>query len=73
MGNKYTVKQHRLLCGMTQEAVSEKLGVHVNTYAAWEKNPEKISIATSKMLATIFNVSVDNIIFLPNDSTKCRV
>ena len=73
MGNKFTIKQHRLLKGMTQEAVSEKLGVHVNTYAAWEKNPEKISIATSKMLATIFNVSVDDIIFLPSNSTKYRL
>ena len=73
MGNKFTIKQHRLLKDMTQEAVSEKLGVHVNTYAAWEKNPEKISIATSKMLATIFNVSVDDIIFLPSNSTKCRL
>jgi len=73
VGNKFTVKQHRLIKGMTQENVSEKLGVHVNTYASWEKDPERISIATSKMLAAIFNVSVDDIIFLPYDSTKCRM
>lgn len=63
MGNKFTLKQHRLLKDMTQEAVSEKLGVHVNTYAAWEKSPEKVSIASAKMLAAIFDVSVDDIFF----------
>jgi len=43
--------------------MAEKIGVHVNTYASWEENPEKISIGKAKDIAGALNLSVNEIFF----------
>ena len=63
MTEKLTVKQHRLIREISQEEMAEKVGVHVQTYRAWEENPEKISIAKAKKIATAFNISINEIFF----------
>jgi len=60
---KLTVKQHRLIREISQEEMAEKVGVHVQTYRAWEENPEKISIAKAKKIATAFGISINDIYF----------
>ena len=60
---KLTVKQHRLIREISQEEMAEKVGVHVQTYRAWEENPEKISIAKAKKIAAAFNISINEIFF----------
>ena len=63
MAEKLTVKQHRLIREISQEEMAEKVGVHVQTYRAWEENPEKISIAKAKKIATAFGISINDIYF----------
>ena len=46
-------------------------GVHRNTYAAWEENPDDISVGNAKIIAKALHESVDTI-FFNNESTKCR-
>ncbi len=63
MIQKLTLKQRRLIEGLTQTQMAEKIGVHVNTYASWEENPEKISIGKAKDIAGALNLSVNEIFF----------
>jgi len=63
LAEKLTVKQHRLIREISQEEMAEKVGVHVQTYRAWEENPEKISIAKAKKIATAFGISINDIYF----------
>lgn len=66
-----TVKQWRLAKGISQEQMAEACGVHRNTYASWEENPEDISVKNAKIIASALGESVD-LIFFNNNSTKCR-
>lgn len=63
MTEKLTVKQHRLVREISQEEMAERIGVHVQTYRAWEENPEKISIEKAKKIAAAFDVSPNEIFF----------
>ncbi|GIP02057.1 hypothetical protein J28TS4_04640 [Paenibacillus lautus] len=58
-----TVKKARLLSGMTQKDVAEVLGVHVQTYMKWEKNPEEMSIGTAKQFSRLVKFGFDEIFF----------
>lgn len=60
---KLTLKQARLLSDLTQKEVAEILGVHVQTYMKWERNPEDMSVGTAKQLSKIFNVDFEEIFF----------
>lgn len=52
--------------------MASKYGVHRNTYAAWEENPDEISaVGNAKIIAKALKESVDTIFFNSN-STKCR-
>lgn len=63
MTQKLTVKQHRLIREISQEEMADKIGIHVQTYRAWEENPEKISIAKAKKIAAAFGISINDIFF----------
>jgi len=58
---KLTIKQHRLIREISQEEMADKIGIHVQTYRAWEEKPEKISIAKAKKIAAVFNISISEI------------
>lgn len=58
-----TIKQWRLAKEISQEKMAEKCGVHRNTYAAWEDNPDDISVKNAKIIAKAFNESVNTIFF----------
>lgn len=62
---KMTIKQWRRVKDYTQEYMAEMCGVHRNTYAAWEENPEKIPIGAALTLADVLQVSIEDIIFWP--------
>lgn len=66
-----TLKQWRLAKEISQEEMAAKCKVHRNTYAAWEENPDNISVGNAKIIANALHESVDTI-FFNNDSTKCR-
>ncbi len=58
-----TMKQWRLAKGISQEVMAKRCGVHRNTYAAWEDNPDNVSIKHAKLIASALNESVDVIFF----------
>lgn len=58
-----TVKQARLLAGYTQKQIADILGVHVQTYMKWERNPGEMSISTAKQFSKIVGRGFDEIFF----------
>lgn len=60
---KLSIKQLRMVRGLTQEQMAERVGVHRNTYASLEENPEKISIGLAKRIAAALEVSPNGIFF----------
>ncbi len=66
-----TMKIARISADMTQEQVAAKMGVHTQTYAKFEKNPEIMSIQDAKLFASIVGQKVSDI-FFSNDSNLIR-
>ncbi|MEK4149053.1 helix-turn-helix transcriptional regulator [Robertmurraya sp. FSL W8-0741] len=66
-----TLRQARLLKGLTQKEVAEKLGVHVHTYSKMEKCPDEVTIGDAKKLSEILQFSYD-FIFFNDNSTLSR-
>lgn len=62
-----TVRAYRRAREISQEEMASKLGVHVNTYQNWEKEPEKITIANAVKIAEILNVSMNEIEFVSEE------
>lgn len=60
---RLTLKSARMMRGLTQAEMAEKLNVHRNTYAHWEEDPKSISVAKANEICAILNVSIDNIVF----------
>ena len=60
---KLTIREWRKLKEVSQEKMAQKLGVHANTYAAWEKNAARIPVDKAFAIALIFDVTIDSIIF----------
>lgn len=56
-----SLKQWRLAKEISQEKMATACGVHRNTYAAWEENPDDISIGNAKIIARALHESVDTI------------
>ena len=49
---------------LSQRKMAEKLGVHEMTYAAWERNPEKIKVEMAEKISEITGIPKDNLKFL---------
>lgn len=49
---------------LSQRKMAEKLGVHEMTYAAWERNPEKIKVEMAEKISEITGIPTDNLKFL---------
>lgn len=58
-----SMKQWRLAKEISQEQMAAKCGVHRNTYASWEENPEDISVKNAKIIAAALGESVNVIFF----------
>ncbi len=69
MPKTFTIREIRLMKEISQQQAADAVGVHVNTYIAWEKQPEKIPIAKALALAEFFGVSVTEINFHANKPT----
>lgn len=66
---KIKLNAARVNAGFTQEEVAKKLGKSKNTIVSWEKGKSAPDINAGKVLANLYGVSVDDLIFLPNDCT----
>lgn len=60
---RLSLKQARLIKEKTQEAMAEKLGVHVQTYRKLEENPDEVTIHQAKIISNFLGVSYDDIFF----------
>lgn len=60
---QYTVKQARLLAGVTQQEMADALGVHRSTYIKMESDPEEITVGQAKKISEVTGIPVDNIFF----------
>ena len=52
----------RKKCGLSQEEVAEKLGVHRQTISKWETDETIPDIYQSKRMARLYNISLDELI-----------
>lgn len=59
----YTVKQARLMAGLTQIQMAKKLGVHRDTYRKIEACPESATIEQGKRISAITGIGFDEIFF----------
>lgn len=71
MNVKFTLKQARLLKGLKQDDMAERLGVHVQTYRRMEKHPDTVTIGDAKKISEILGMDYDYI-FFNVDSTLSR-
>lgn len=58
-----TMKQARIGIGATQAEMAGKMGIHVQTYASLERNPNRVTIAQAIQFAEITGHSVMDIFF----------
>lgn len=63
-----TLKEWRRAKGITQQTMADALGVHVNTYAALEKEPERFKVGQAQILSDMLGVALSLIDF---NTTKC--
>lgn len=62
---KLTLKAARVNAGLTQDEVAKKVKKSKNTIVSYEKGKSIPDIETGKALASMYGVSVDDLIFLP--------
>ena len=60
-----TITELRTTKGLTHSDMAKMLQVSKQTYTRWEAKPQNISIFNAIRIAIIFNVSIDEITFLP--------
>lgn len=58
-----TMKMARVGASLTQQEMADKMGIHVQTYAKMEKNPEDVSIKDANLFSEIVGISVSQIFF----------
>lgn len=66
-----TMKQARVGVDLTQREVAERLGVHVQSYIKYEKDPDTMTLKNAKRFADIVGVDFDTL-FLKNKSNDIR-
>ena len=64
MSEKLTLRQWRLAREVSMDQMAKGLGIHPNTYAAWEQEPEKIPIGTALKITQLLDIRLEDL-FLP--------
>lgn len=60
---KLTLEEWRRVKNISQNQMADLLGIHVNTYRAWEEDPEKIRLSKAVLIAEKLDISMDDILF----------
>ena len=68
-GKMLTLREWRNAKEISQSALAQALGVHVNTYSAWEKDPDKMPLGAAVRAAYILGVPFSDINFSAQKST----
>lgn len=58
---RWSLEEIRRAKKKSQQELADVCGVHVNTYATWEKNPGKIPIDCAIKIADLFGMSIKEI------------
>jgi DNA-binding XRE family transcriptional regulator len=66
---KLTPKSARQNAGLTQAQMADKMGICKQTYSKLENNPEFFTIRAALLFCNIVNLSIDDVNFLPCNST----
>jgi DNA-binding XRE family transcriptional regulator len=66
---EFGLRQIRLAKEISKQEMANRLGIHVNTYGAWEDDPNSISIGRAFQICEILGVDFESL-FLHNNSTK---
>ena len=66
--HRFTVKQARLLAGITQAEAAQALNICEQTYRKIERNPEATTVAQALEISRLFGKSCDEIFFDENSS-----
>jgi DNA-binding XRE family transcriptional regulator len=66
---KFTLRGARANAGLTQDEVARAVKKSKNTIVSYEKGRSVPDIETGKALARLYGMSVDDIIFLPENCT----
>lgn len=61
--DQLTMRQWRLVKEISIAEAAKACGVHPNTYAYWESNPENVKVKDAVKVAEALGVSVDDIFF----------
>ena len=64
----YTMKQARVGINATQQDIADRMGIHVQTYAKLEKNPEDVTVGQAVLFAKIVNLPISDIFFGTNSN-----
>ena len=64
---RLTLKAARVNAGFTQADAANQLGINKGTLVNYEKYRTIPDIETAKAMASLYGVSVNDLIFLPND------
>ncbi|MGH1142109.1 helix-turn-helix transcriptional regulator [Bacillus pseudomycoides] len=63
-----TMKQARLVKGITQKEMANQLNVHVQTYRNMENHPDEVTIGNAKKICDLLEISYDQIFFNTNST-----
>lgn len=65
---QFTIKQARVLAGLTQAEMAEKIGINRSTYIKIEKDPLRATIRQINQISEMTGVSIGDL-FLTKNST----
>ena len=57
----------RIQCGLTQKEVAEKLSIYQSNISDWEKNIARPEYENLIKLATLYNVTIEELLGLPDN------
>lgn len=65
--DRITLKMARIGADLTQGDVADQLGININTYSKWEKDPGMISIRDAYKICKIVGAKFDKINFIADE------
>lgn len=65
---RITLAAARTNAGLDQERAAKELGTSKNTIVNWEKGRSEPTISQARKLAKLYKISLDQLIFLPEES-----
>ncbi len=67
------IKSERVRIGISQDALAEKLGVHVNSVRRWENDEAQPGSMSLIAMSKIFNCSPDYLLGLTDERTVAAI